>query len=347
MSQLDLNATELVFEMAGESFSLLSVLSVSAIITTISLFFCGIPICIEIKRRKSTNEISGFPFIMGFLGGSFWLRYGGLREDMTMITVNCVGVTMMFLYILFFIFYSESKLGISIQLGLVTSAIGAMLVLVEMFGMECIDVLGLVCMTFNIVNFGAPLAGMKVVFSKKCCDSMPLPLCTANLLVSSQWCLYGVLVKDIYIIIPNGAGVVLAFFQISLFLFFPRTPGGKAPLSSCVTFVNDLEIMEAQDAKTSSPDIWLTRGSLKQSSLPTSIRNPLSTQNSAQIQDGSFADSASTFTTTAPTLSIISARPSDRPQFHFDRIREIDYLDNRWSVNELKRSNSAPSIHNI
>lgn len=73
---------------------------------------------------------------------------------------------------------------------------------------------------------------------------MPLPLCTANLLVSSQWCLYGVLVRDIYIIIPNGAGVGLALVQMSLFLVFPREMGGKAPLSSCCTWIEDLEIVE-------------------------------------------------------------------------------------------------------
>ncbi|CAD5219224.1 unnamed protein product [Bursaphelenchus okinawaensis] len=342
MEDLDvgLNQTEMVYEMAGESFSVLSVLSVSAIITTISLFFCGIPICIEIKRRNSTNEISGFPFIMGFLGGSFWLRYGFIKMDLTMITVNVVGVSMMFIYILFFIYYSESKTGISVQFGLVSSSIGAMLILTEMYGMQSIDILGLICMTFNIVNFGAPLAGIKVVLKKKCCDSMPLPLCTANLLVSSQWCLYGVLVNDIYIMIPNGAGVALAVLQISLFLFFPRMPGGQAPFSSCVTFVNDLEIMEAQDTKHSS-DIWITRGSLQQSSLPPAGRNPLSALKFAQTQ-GSFADSGSTFTTTAPTLSTISSKP-----FQFDRIREVEYLDNRWADNEFKRSTSAPNISDL
>jgi len=61
------NGTEYVI-LVDEPITLLSVLSICAIITTVSLFFCGIPICIEIFRRKCTKEISGFPFIMGFLG---------------------------------------------------------------------------------------------------------------------------------------------------------------------------------------------------------------------------------------------------------------------------------------
>jgi len=70
------------------------------------------------------------------------------------------------------------------------------------------------------------------------------------LLVSAQWCLYGVLVNDIYIIIPNGAGVALAFLQISLFLMFPRQAGSRAPLAMCFSCL-DFEL----DEKPNSIDI--------------------------------------------------------------------------------------------
>lgn len=46
------------------------------------------------------------------------------------------------------------------QLGTVLTVIGAMLFLVHLFGLDGLDMLGIVCMTFNIVNFGAPMAGM-------------------------------------------------------------------------------------------------------------------------------------------------------------------------------------------
>lgn len=91
-----------------------------------------------------------------------------------------------------------------------------------------------------------PCPLQKVVLKKRCCDSMPLPLCTANLLVSSQWCLYGLLVGDVYIVIPNGAGVLLALLQMSLFLVFPRVPGGRAPLACCSDLWRDLEISEVK-----------------------------------------------------------------------------------------------------
>jgi len=171
---------------------------------------------------------------MGFLGACFWLRYGSLKEDFTMISVNMVGSTLMLVYLLFYIYFTKRKRFIIAQFIAIVSLILTMLVAVHIYQHGSLSVLGFISMSFNILNFGAPLAGVKIVFRKKCCDSLPLPLCTANLLVSAQWTIYGVLVDDIYIIIPNSAGVVLAILQLSLFLIFPQKVGGNALLSCCL-----------------------------------------------------------------------------------------------------------------
>nr|CAD2147034.1 unnamed protein product [Meloidogyne enterolobii] len=211
--------------MLEEPISPLTFLSISAIITTISLFFCGIPICIQIYRRNSAKDISGFPFLMGFLGGSFWLRYGFLKSDLTMITVN---------------------------VSIVFSIIVIMLGLVDVYKLESLQPLGFVSMTFNILNFGAPLAGLNVVLRNRSCSTLPLPLCIANLLVSSQWCLYGIYVRDIYVIIPNSAGILLACVQISLFLVLPPNERSHAPLAKCCPCVLDLEKGEILESENSS-----------------------------------------------------------------------------------------------
>ncbi|CAO4376024.1 unnamed protein product [Caenorhabditis nigoni] len=206
----------------------LQVLSISAITTTIALFFCGIPICMQIRRQGAVGDISGVPFLMGVLGGSFWLRYGLLKMDYTMIIVNVVGVFCMAVYCIFFLIYSLPKKTFTCQLILVTSTITGMVVWIAF--KPNLDYLGIICMTFNIMNFGAPLAGLGVVLRNREVSTLPLPMCVANFLVSSQWCLYGNLVQDIYIIIPNGIGMFLAIVQLSLFIVLPRRENEKSPL---------------------------------------------------------------------------------------------------------------------
>ncbi|KAK6021786.1 mtN3/saliva family protein, partial [Ostertagia ostertagi] len=87
----------------------LQILSCSAILTTVCLFLCGIPICIEIIRRKGTQDISGIPFLMGFIGGSFWLRYGFLKDDSVMIIVNVIGTSLFFMYCVFYLTFATNR----------------------------------------------------------------------------------------------------------------------------------------------------------------------------------------------------------------------------------------------
>jgi hypothetical protein len=80
------------------------------------------------------------------------------------------------------------------------------------------------------------------------------------------------LVNDIYIIIPNGAGVGLALLQISLFLVFPRQVGKRAPLALCFGCLDNLELDEKQRSvdveKAIAQELWLKRNTTYQSSLP-------------------------------------------------------------------------------
>ncbi|KAI6176104.1 Sugar transporter SWEET [Aphelenchoides bicaudatus] len=308
-----------------------------------------------------------FPSLMGFLGGSYWLRYGFLRADLTMISVNVVGVTLMGFYLLFYTYYSESRVGTLTKIAVVVAIISGMLVLVELYGVQIVDPLGFTCMIFNIVNFGAPLAGVGIVLKKKCCDSLPLPLCTANLLVSAQWCLYGMLVNDIYIIIPNAAGVFLALLQISMFLVFPRQAGSKAPLSLCFGCL-DFELDEKQNSvdieKAFAQDLWLKRNTTFQSSLPPLSRIPKPKKNCLTLirtanvfPSGSVsANSSDTAITVLPNWSLTpsASHPELAPQQldseeverdqMFNRMHEIDDLEKQWGENELKRTMSAPDL---
>ncbi|VIO87040.1 Uncharacterized protein BM_BM4758 [Brugia malayi] len=213
--------------------TLLQCLSVSAFITTVSLFFCGIPICVNIWKRRNTKDISAVPFLMGVLGAVYWLRYGLMKTDYTMIAVNIFAATLMGLYLIFYYFMTKKKLWISIEICAVIFLISLMLLLVRIYRHDIFHPLGFTCMTFNILNFGAPLAGLKVVLRQRSCETLPLPMCIANLLVSSQWALYGVLVSDVYIITPNAIGMLLAMIQIALFLIFPMKQGRLSPVQRC------------------------------------------------------------------------------------------------------------------
>ncbi|KAJ1348095.1 hypothetical protein KIN20_003322 [Parelaphostrongylus tenuis] len=175
-----------MFEVFTVGFSLLNLLSLAAFFTTVGLFFCGIPICRQIWKRKDTREISGAPFLMGVLGILHFQRM--LLDDIWIPEKRSHrnGGDWMSSYTLFFVQHfllaNEQRQ-------------------VKLFGMKVFHPLGIVCMTLNIADFAAPLAGLRVVIRRGATSTLPLPLCIANFMVSSEWFLYGLLVKDIYLIV--------------------------------------------------------------------------------------------------------------------------------------------------
>ncbi|VDM51750.1 unnamed protein product [Angiostrongylus costaricensis] len=217
-----------MFEVFTDGFSFLNLLSLAAFFTTVGLFFCGIPICRQIWKRKDTTEISGAPFLMGVLGGCCWMTYGYLKKDHTVLVVTGCQVILYSSYSIFYWLMSKEKLFITIKVSVVLAMCAALIGSVKLFGMKVFHPLGIVCMTLNIGDFAAPLAGLRVVIRRGATSTLPLPLCIANFMVSSEWFLYGLLVRDIYLITPNGIGSALAVGQLFLFIILPRKPGQRS-----------------------------------------------------------------------------------------------------------------------
>uniref|UniRef100_A0A914I3N8 Sugar transporter SWEET1 n=1 Tax=Globodera rostochiensis TaxID=31243 RepID=A0A914I3N8_GLORO len=217
----------------------LNLLSILAFVTTVGLFFCGIPICRQIWKRRDTAEISGAPFLMGVLGGTCWCVYGYLKKDHTVMYVTGAQIVLYSIYTVFYWFMTKKKLMISIKVATLVAICASLVALVHFFDHKVFHPLGIICMTLNTMDFAAPLAGLKVVIRRRATSTLPLPLCIANFLVSSEWFVYGLLVWDFYLITPNGIGSFLAFCQLILFAVLPRKPLQRAPILRLIDFVRN------------------------------------------------------------------------------------------------------------
>ncbi|GMR44966.1 hypothetical protein PMAYCL1PPCAC_15161 [Pristionchus mayeri] len=236
-----------MFEIFTHGFTFLNLLSILAFVTTVGLFFCGIPICRQIWKRGDTKEISGAPFLMGVVGGSCWFAYGWLKKDYTVLYVTGTQILLYSVYSIFYWCMTKKKLWISLKVLAVLALCATLASSVYFFGRKVFHPLGIICMTLNAADFAAPLAGLKTVIRRRATSTLPLPLCIANFLVSSEWFLYGILVKDFYLITPNGIGCMFATSQIIMFIVLPRKPGMRPPIvklyrriASCCCKIDDV-----------------------------------------------------------------------------------------------------------
>ncbi|VEN61002.1 unnamed protein product [Callosobruchus maculatus] len=205
-------------------FDLKSIIASTASVSTIIQFLTGTVVCIEIVKNKSTADMSSLPFVSGCLSTSLWLRYGFLIDDTSLILVNTIGATLFFSYVVTFYLYSIRR-GTVMQQFMFCMLLMSM-VLFYVHNQSDIEEarthLGLICCLVTIMFFAAPLTSLFHVIRIKSTDSMPYYLILATFVVSCQWFIYGSLLNDKFIQIPNFLGCILSAFQLSLFMIYPK-----------------------------------------------------------------------------------------------------------------------------
>ncbi|CAG9860465.1 unnamed protein product [Phyllotreta striolata] len=201
-----------------------NILATTASVCTILQFLTGTLTCQKIVQNRSTGDISSFPFTSGYLSCSLWLRYGFLIDDSSIILVNTIGATLFFAYVVTFYWYTLNKT-IIVRQFMCSFLLFIIIILHVHRGDDPATVrthLGLICSGVTIVFFAAPLASLLHVIRVKSTESLPYHLIFSSFIVSLQWLIYGFVLKDTYIQIPNLIGSLLSGFQLTLFLIYPN-----------------------------------------------------------------------------------------------------------------------------
>lgn len=201
-----------------------------ATVFTIVQFLVGIQVCANFYRNKTTGETSCMTFLVGVVMTFVWFNYGRLVSDSTLQTVNCTGLVFQTLYT--FCFYNFTPL--KIQTGKKIFLTLLVVTLVQAYIQNEDDLptaqlrVGLLGASMSVMYCSAPLASIQHVFRTRSTESMPYYLIVATVLVTGLWTLYGHIIQDSFVKIPNMIGFAAAVFQLSLFSYFPSSSQYKA-----------------------------------------------------------------------------------------------------------------------
>ena len=196
-------------------------------ITTISTFvvqLMGIDICFKIYRKGGTGDISAFPFVANFTSASLWLRYGILQSLEVLILTNSIGALLNFFYLILFYYFTSRKNHFMRTIFIDMTFIFSVLYYVKYRQIDinlAANHLGKVCAMLSVLAYGAPLASLKDVIRTRSTECLSFPYIFFNFVVAVEWVIYGGLLNDIYIQIPNFLGFCLAIVQLALFCIYP------------------------------------------------------------------------------------------------------------------------------
>lgn len=194
-----------------------------ATITTIVQFLVGTQVCAGFYRNKTTGDTSGLTFLVGVVMTFAWYSYGRLIGDPSIQLVNAIGLVLQTMYSLCFYVFTPLKFetGRKMVLTVVFVALVQLYINYEEDLPTAQLRLGLLCSSMAVAYCSAPLASVQHVFNTGSTQAMPFYLILATVAVTGQWTVYGVIIQDTFVLVPNMLGCVVASFQLALFAYFP------------------------------------------------------------------------------------------------------------------------------
>lgn len=194
--------------------------------SSIAVQFVGIEICFRIWKKGSTGDISPAPFVANLIAAGLWVKYGLLTSIQSLIIVNALGAILALIYVIFFYIYSLRKSLISRFMVFGCLAISVPYLYIGVYLEDqnlAIEHLGKMCVLMTVISYAAPLASLFDVFRQRSTDCMSFPLVLAYFIVSVEWFIYGSLLKDQYVQMPNLIGIALGILQLGLFVVYPKS----------------------------------------------------------------------------------------------------------------------------
>ncbi|XP_060206408.1 bidirectional sugar transporter SWEET14-like [Lycium barbarum] len=187
------------------------------------VFIAPVPTFYRIIKKKTSEGFHSLPYVVGLFSAMLWIYYAMVKTNVILlITINSFGIFAEIIYVAIYFTYATKKQRIK-SLGLVlllnVGAFGLIIFLTQILceGPKRVAVIGWICMAFSISVFVAPLSVMGRVIRTKSVEFMPFNL-TLTLAVSAvMWFMYGLLLRDIYVAVPNIAGMLLGVLQMILY----------------------------------------------------------------------------------------------------------------------------------
>ena len=204
--------------------SLSSVFGILGILVAGVLFLSPVTTIRTIVRNKNTLKFSQLPYLAQIVESSFWTLWSlTVPNRSEMLINNIIGVSFMSIYVIVFLYFVDKKnrtkayLHVGVALILINTGLVVYLSVPQSTASLFLSVAAVV---LNVVKYASPLSVAKLVIQTKSVQYVPLPLTLACLACSVLWGMYGILLNDYWIMIPNVAGVVCGVLQVLLWCYY-------------------------------------------------------------------------------------------------------------------------------
>ncbi|XP_047321080.1 bidirectional sugar transporter N3-like [Impatiens glandulifera] len=178
---------------------------------------------VEIYKKKSTMRFKVLPYVLALFSASVWLFYAILTtRAVLLLSINIFGCVIETIYITIFIYYARRqikrktiKLVLCLNVGVFTAILLSTLFLVPSSFRG--TVVGWICVSLFVLVFAAPLSIAFEVVKTRSVEFMPFTLSFSLTISAIVWFVYGILLTDLLVSLPNVIGLLLGIVQMILY----------------------------------------------------------------------------------------------------------------------------------
>ena len=203
---------------------------IGSVIATYFFIAPVVPILKLIKGETSVKDTPGILLICSFLNCILWAMYGLLKDRFLQYAPNGLGGSITLIWITVYLIYLGDKkihFALLFNLCLIACIIGLCMLFYFVIDAE---LTGKIVLIFNVLMYAAPGEKMYTVCKTGNYELIPIWSTIGAAACSGCWFIYGLVVQDINVIIPNVLGVICSIIQLIVYFIFKNKnakPGGE------------------------------------------------------------------------------------------------------------------------
>ncbi|KAL7090566.1 hypothetical protein ACP275_12G049400 [Erythranthe tilingii] len=202
---------------------LLSLFAILGTIVSLVVYLSPAVTFRRIRQLKSTTGYLLIPYVVALFSSAIWLYYGVLdAKATTLISINAFGCLVEFVYICMYFYYSAYNYRVYTVkvIGLVSCILCSFILLTNFTwkGNTMLDIVGWFCLGASVLVYGATLGTVVRAIKSGSVEFIPITLTCVLTGNATIWGIYGFLLEDDNILVPNIVGFILGVGQISVYL---------------------------------------------------------------------------------------------------------------------------------
>lgn len=173
-----------------------------------------IPSLIRAWKSSELSEISHTYLLMANLNPLLWLQFALRTSNIDILIPNLVTFTLSLIYVVVYHIVTKDYLLFGVKY---ISTIS----IISLFGISVLPIpyLGFLAVTANLLGFAAPLEQLGPVVIEKESRYIDMNIIGASLCCAGVWLGFGIASSNLYILVPNAAGVCLCLLQITMYFW--------------------------------------------------------------------------------------------------------------------------------